>query len=327
MKPLHIAIVGATGLVGQTFLKVIEAYEIPVASLTLFASSRSLGQTKQFKGKSYPIQTIQEGSFKGIDVALFSAGKEVSKMYAHQAVREGAYVIDNSSAFRMDKDVPLVVPEVNMKDAYNHPLISNPNCSTIQCMYPLYVLQKEYGLDAVDYHTYQAVSGAGMKGVHDLYDDVVSHFPYDINKTVIPHIGNFLDDGYTDEEYKMIEETKKILHDDHIHVTATCVRVPVENGHAVSLSVTLKKDVDIKVLKETLKSNAFMTLLDDPLSNLYPTSIQANGKDHVFVGRIRKDVNHPKKILMFITADNIRKGAASNAVQIMRGLFDGTNTL
>ena len=327
MKPLHIAIVGATGLVGRKFLTVIDHYQIPISELSLFASEKSRGKMITFRDEKYFVKTIEDGSFKGVDVALFSAGSTVSKQYAPQAVREGALVIDNSSAWRMDSDVPLVVPEVNIKDAIGKRLIANPNCSTIQCMYPLHILQQHYGIVDIDYHTYQAVSGAGIKGIEDLKDDQVSYFPYDIKETVIPHIDDFLSDGYTKEEHKMMNETRKILNDPQLNVSATCVRVPVETGHAVSLKVTLKEDVDIKALRETLKKYEHLIVFDDPEKLRYPTTIQAKNRDVMFVGRIRKDLNDPKKVLMFITADNIRKGAATNAVQIMRCIVDESYTM
>ncbi len=322
MKPLHIAIVGATGLVGRMFLTVLDHYQIPVASLKLFASKKSLGHMIPFREKLIEVQVIEKGCFQGVDVTLFSAGNAISKAYAKQALEEGSYVIDNSSAYRMDHDVPLVVPEVNMSDVKDHKLIANPNCSTIQCMYPLHILNQAFGITDVDYHTYQAVSGAGQKGIHDLYDDEVSYFPYDINETVIPHIDDFLSDGYTKEEHKMMNETRKILHMPDLNVSATCVRVPVHVGHAVSLKVTLKRDVDINTIRQTLKKHEHLILLDDPETLRYPTMSHAKHRDVMFVGRLRKDLSDPNKLLLFITADNIRKGAATNAIQIMRSIFD-----
>lgn len=327
MKPLHIAIVGATGLVGKKFLTVLDHYKIPVASLRLFASINSRGKKIKFRDEDYYVKTIEPGAFKGVDVTFFSAGSDASKTYVNQALVEGDYVIDNSSYFRNHDDVPLIVPEVNFDDIKNHKLISNPNCSTIQCMYPLHILNQAFGITDVDYHTYQSVSGAGQKGIDDLHDSDLGFFPYNIQETVIPHIDDFLDDGYTKEEHKMMNETRKILHMPHVNVSATCVRVPIEIGHAVSLKVTLKEDIDLKTIRKTLKDAKHLILLDEPKKLRYPTTFHAKHRDEMFVGRIRKDLNDPKKILLFITADNLRKGAATNAIQILRRMFDESYTM
>jgi aspartate-semialdehyde dehydrogenase len=328
MKKIHIAIVGATGLVGQTFLKVLEEYDFQIASIKLFASPNSLGKSLQFKGQSYNIETVQPGCFRGIDYVLMSAGKKVSTDVAPQAVKEGAIVIDNSSAFRMHEEVPLVVPEVNLNDANQKRLIANPNCSTIQSVLPLKALQDAFGLESIDYHTYQAVSGSGIKGLNDLHrkESVPQFYPYDIQKTVIPHIDSFLSSGYTYEEQKMIDETKKILHDPQLRITATCVRVPVEFGHAVSMKVKLKQEASLETIQHTLKSFKSIIVVDDPSQLKYPVSTLAVGNDFVYVGRIRKDLHDPFSVLMFVVADNIRKGAASNAIQIMKGLMHHDDT-
>ena len=320
MKKYNIAILGATGLVGSTFLKVLEESDFLINELRLFASEKSKGKKVVFKTKEYTIQTVQEGAFKGIDYALFSAGANVSKQVAAQAIKEGAIVIDNSSAFRMDPKIPLVVPEVNLEDAFQEKLIANPNCSTIQSVIPLSILDKEYGVLEVEYNTYQAVSGSGYKGIKALKDG--SNYPYDIRKTCIPHIDVFNSDGYTKEEQKMIDETKKILHNQDLLVSATCVRVPVLNCHAVSMRVKLRKNPGVNEIKAIFANSDKVILLDNPEQMIYPTSIQANNTDLVYVGRIRQDKIDASSILLYCVADNIRKGAASNAIQIMKGLIN-----
>ena len=330
MKNYNIAIVGATGLVGSTFLKIIDEYNISFNNIKLFASLKSKGKKITFKNKEYSLNILEDGCFKNIDFVLFSAGGVVSKQYAKQAVSEGAIVIDNSSAFRMDENVPLVVPEVNMSDAYQKNLIANPNCSTIQCVVPLYVLDNNFGIESIEYNTYQAVSGAGIKGINDLVSSngkFEKHFPYDIKETCIPHIDMFMEDGYTKEEHKMMNETRKILHNDNILISATCVRVPVLNSHAVSIRVVLKNDFTVDAIRNIMKSTKGIVVLDEPENNIYPTSIQANGNDNIFVGRIRKDKVNKKAVLLYVVSDNIRKGAASNTVQIMKGIMDYENSI
>ncbi len=322
MKTYNIAIVGATGLVGSTFLKVLDEYQIPIGNLRLFASSRSLGRTILFQGKEYPIEVVQSGCFEGIDYALFSAGASVSKVVALQAVAEGAIVIDNSSAFRMDKNIPLVVPEVNLEDAIGQPLIANPNCSTIQSVIPLFALKQAFTINDIQYNTYQAVSGSGYKGLKDLSGETTGFYPYDIKETAIPQIDVFLPDGYTKEEHKMMDETQKILHDDSLRISATCVRVPVKYSHGVSIRVRLGQTVDLEQVRAVLAKQKGITLLDKPQESIYPTSIQATGNDRVYVGRIRKDLFDDSVLLMYVVSDNVRKGAAANAVQIMKGLMD-----
>jgi len=328
MKKVNIAIVGATGLVGQKFLEIIDEYKINVGELKLFASEKSRGKTILFQDKEYIVETIKNGSFSNIDYALFSAGGSVSIKYAKQANSEGATVIDNSSAWRMDKDIPLVVPEVNLSGAYGKKLIANPNCSTIQCVVPLKPLDEEYGIKSIEYNTYQAVSGSGQKGLNDLLDSNEKHyFPYDIKETCIPQIDVFLEDGYTKEEHKMIDETRKILHSDHVAVSATCVRVPVPNSHGVSIRVTLDKDYDLEDIRELFKKQKSIIVLDNPSKLEYPLSTVANGNDFIYVGRIRRDKINTNTLLFYTVSDNIRKGAASNAVQIMKGLIDHENTI
>ena len=321
-----IAIVGATGLVGSTFLKVIGEYKIKIDELRLFASSRSKGKTIEFQDKEYIVDDINEGSFIGIDYALFSAGGETSLRYAKQAVNEGAIVIDNSSAFRMDKDVPLVVPEINISDTYNASLIANPNCSTIQAVLPLKAISDKYNIESVTYTTYQAVSGSGLNGINDLLrtreGKDPEFYPYNITETCIPQIDVFLDDGYTKEEHKMMKETQKILHNDSLKISATCVRVPVLNSHAVSMRIELSKEPNIEEVKQLLSNYEGIIVTDKPKDSIYPVATQANGTDFVYVGRIRKDKINPKGLLLYTVSDNVRKGAASNAVQIMMKLIE-----
>ncbi len=326
MKSYNIAIVGATGLVGRKFLEVLEEYQIHVGNLRLFASKRSIGIQIKFKGKDYLVEEITEGSFKDMDFTLFSAGATISKAYARQAVKEGSIVIDNSSAYRMDELVPLVVPEVNLSDALGKTLIANPNCSTIQAVVPLKVLDDYFKIDSIEYNTYQAVSGAGQKGIHALNQDS-DFFPYKISETCIPQIDVFLEDGYTKEEHKMMDETRKILHNDDIKISATCVRVPVVNSHAVSIRVTLKQDFDVETVQSLFAKQAGLVVLDDPSKLIYPVSTKANGNDFIYVGRIRKDKINSKSLLLYVVADNIRKGAAANAIQIMKGIIEHENTI
>lgn len=320
---MNIAIVGATGLVGGTFLKVLEERDLGIDNLFLFASSRSAGKKINFRGKEYTVEELNENSFKGrgIDIALFSAGGGTSLKYAPIAAKEGILVIDNSSAWRMDEKVPLVVPEVNPEEAFKHNgIIANPNCSTIQCMAPLKVLNEKYGIKRVVYNTYQAVSGTGYKGVIDLEEGIKGNppktYPHPIFNNCLPHIDVFLEDGYTKEEKKMVDETRKILGLPNLPVTATCVRVPVKNSHSVSINVELEKDFDIEKVKEELAQGEGIILLDEVNNNIYPLAHEATGKDEVFVGRVRRDNSVQYGLNLWTVADNIRKGAATNAVQI-----------
>jgi len=319
---MRVAIVGATGLVGGTFLKVLEERDLGITDLLLFASSRSAGKKVNFRGKEYTVEELNEDSFKGrgIDIALFSAGGGTSLKYAPLAAQEGVLVIDNSSAWRMHEDVPLVVPEVNPEAALQHKgIIANPNCSTIQCMAPLKALEK-YGIKRVVYSTYQAVSGTGYKGVQDLEEGLKGNppktYPHQIVNNCLPHIDVFLEDGYTKEEKKMVDETRKILGLPNLPVTATCVRVPVMNSHSVSINVELENDFDIEEVKRELAQTNGVVLLDRVAENIYPLANDATGKDEVFVGRVRRDNSVKYGINLWTAADNIRKGAATNAVQI-----------
>jgi len=325
MKKYNVPVVGATGLVGRTFLKVLAEYDFPINNLVLYASARSAGKKVLFKDKEYTIVELTHDAFDDIDIALFSAGGGVSKEYAPIAAKKGAVVIDNSSAWRMDNDCALIVPEINIDDAYSKSnIIANPNCSTIQSVLPLKPLLDTFGLKRVVYTTYQSVSGSGQKGVNDLNrcknGEKPEFYPYDIANTCIPEIDEFLDDGYTKEEMKMVNETRKILHVDNLLISATCIRVPVEACHGVMIQVELEKEFTIEGVKEALSSYPGIILYDDVKNHIYPNSIVAKDKDEVYVGRIRRDLSCENGLLLYCVADNIRKGAAANAVQIAMAL-------
>ncbi|HRT69471.1 MAG TPA: aspartate-semialdehyde dehydrogenase [Bacilli bacterium] len=326
MKKYNVAIVGATGLVGGTFLKVLAEYQFPIKNLRLLASSKSAGTIINYCGKECVVEELTEKSFKGIDIALFSAGGEISKIYCPIAAQSGAIVIDNSSAWRNDPSIPLVVPEVNAKDIRNKGIISNPNCSTTQAIIPLKALDDRYGLKRVVFSTYQAVSGSGMKGVNDLERTLKGEknefYPYEIAKTCIPEIDSFLENGYTKEEMKMANETRKMLHKPELPISATCIRVPVPNSHGVSIMAELNQEFKIEDVKELFANYPGLKLVDKPLEHLYPTSTIANGNDFIYVGRIRRDLSSPNGILFYTVSDNIRKGAASNAVQIAKYIVE-----
>ena len=322
MKKVDLAVVGVTGMVGRTFLKVLEEKNLPINNFYVFASKRSAGSKITFNGKEYEVEELKEDSFdRGIDIALFSAGGETSRIYAPIAASKGCIVIDNSSQFRLDKEVPLVVPEVNPEDiAKNKGIIANPNCSTIQAVVALKPLNDKYKIKRIVYSTYQAVSGAGRAGVLDLQNGLKGEEPkmflHPIANNCIPHIDNFLDNGYTKEEMKMINETRKILHNDNLKITATTVRVPVENSHSESINVEFYEQFDINELIEELENMKGVVVLNDYTKNQYPLATISNGTDEVYIGRIRRDESLDNGINMFVVADNIRKGAASNAVQI-----------
>jgi len=325
------AIVGATGLVGSTFLKVLEEKKLNIDEYYLFASSKSKGKKITFMDKEYIVEELtEEVPTREFTYALFSAGSTISDKYAKKFTKYGTIVIDNSSRFRMDDDVPLVVPEVNIKEAYDKLLIANPNCSTIQAVVALKPLHTQYSIRRIIYSTYQAVSGAGVNGINDLIETSLGHeptkFPYKIYNNCIPHIDVFLDNGYTKEEEKMINETKKILNDYSIDITATCVRVPIFNSHAESINVEFKNEFDIDNLKQLLANSPGIALMDDIKNNIYPLNTFATNKDEVFVGRIRKDFSLKNSLNMWVVADNVRKGAASNAVQILEKLIEKNNT-
>ena len=319
---MKVAIIGATGLVGSTFLKVLEERDLGITDLYLFASARSAGKKINFRGQEYTVEELTESSFdRDIDIALFSAGGDISRKFAPIAASKGVLVIDNSSAWRMEEGVPLVVPEVNPERALeNRGIIANPNCSTIQCMAPLKALAEKYGLKRIIYSTYQAVSGTGQKGVEDLQNGLKGlepkAYPHQIVNNCLPHIDSFLENGYTKEEMKMVNETRKILELPNLPVTATCVRVPVINSHSVSITAELNRDFDIDELKQALADYEGVVLVDDPQKNIYPLAAEATGQDKVFVGRVRRDFSTDNSVNLWVVADNIRKGAATNAVQI-----------
>jgi len=324
MKKYKLALVGATGLVGITARKVLEEKNLPISEYEFFASSKSAGAKINFLGKEYIVKELNENSFdKGFDFAIFSAGGETSKKYSPIAASKGCIVIDNSSAFRMDNDVPLVVPEVNPKDIKkNHGIIANPNCSTIQAVVPLKPLDDKYKIKRIVYSTYQSVSGAGKKGVDDLENGTTKKFPYTIVNNCLPHIDVFEENGYTKEEMKMVNETRKILGRPDLKITATAVRVPVINSHSESINIEFEKDFKLEELKELLKNSPGIVLQDDPSKNIYPLATNASGTDDVYVGRIRRDESVDYGINLWVVSDNIRKGAASNAIQIVEKLIE-----
>lgn len=327
MKKYKIAIIGATGIVGRTVIQILDEKKLPIETYGLFASKKSAGTIFAIQGKEYVVEELTENSFnKGFDFAIFSAGGEISKKFAPIAAKKGCIVVDNSSYFRMHDDVPLVVPEVNLEDAFkHHGIIANPNCSTIQAMLPLKALEDKYHIKRIIYSTYQAVSGAGKDALCDLENTdnslPLKKFPYPIYNNCLPHIDIFMENGYSKEELKMINETKKILHRPNLKVTATTVRVPVINSHSESINVEFEKDFEIQDLINTLKNFPNIILQDDPSSNIYPMPILANGHDEVFVGRIRRDESVDSGVNLWVVADNIRKGAASNAIQIVEALI------
>lgn len=318
-KNCKVAIVGATGLVGRTILKVLEEKNFSNVEYTLFASKKSAGKKIQFLGQNYIVCELDENSFNnGFDFAIFSAGASTSLKYAPIAVSHGCIVIDNSSAFRMDENVPLVVPEVNPEKIFeNCGIISNPNCSTIQAMLPLKILDKNYTIKRVVYSTYQAVSGAGKKGLEDLENKESGKF----YNNCVPQIDSFLEDGYTKEEYKMINETRKILEKPELLVTATAVRVPVENCHSESINIELESEFDLYDVKMLLQNSEGIILTDDIENNIYPLARKVNGNNEVYVGRIRRDYSLRNGLNIWVVADNLRKGAATNAVQILEILL------
>ena len=319
----NVAVVGATGMVGRKMLQVLSERNLPIDNLYLFASSKSAGKQIEFMGKNYTVIELTEEAVRSrkVDIALFSAGAGTSKTYAPIFADCGAVVIDNSSQWRMDPSVPLVVPEVNPEDiAWNHGIIANPNCSTIQAVVALAPLHSRYHIKRIVYSTYQAVSGAGVQGYADLEDGIKGaapkKFPKPIFGNCLPHIDVFEEDGYTKEEHKMINETRKILGDDSLRITATTVRVPVYYGHSESINVEFEKPVTLEGVTETLREAAGVVVMDDVKNGVYPTPLDIADTDPVYVGRIRIDDSVDSGVNLWVVADNIRKGAATNAVQI-----------
>ena len=333
MNGYRVAIVGATGLVGQEFIKILEQRDFPASSLHLFASDRSAGKKMFANNQEIEVKETTPESFKEIDIALFSAGAEVSRYFSPIAAQSGAVVVDNSSTFRMDADVPLVVPEVNPEDIQQHKgIIANPNCSTIQMVVVLYPLHKVNPIKRVVVDTYQAVSGTGTAAVEELVTQTkqvldgqatIPHvYPHQIAFNVLPEIDVFLDNGYTKEEWKMMEETKKIMHADDIAISATCARVPVFTGHSEAIHVEFSEPMSPEAARLILTQAPGVKVLDDPTISLYPQPWSTAGTDEVFVGRIRQDVSHPNSLTMWVVADNLRKGAALNTVQIAEEMLN-----
>jgi aspartate-semialdehyde dehydrogenase len=327
VKGYNVAIVGATGLVGQEFIRILLQRSFPMASIRLLASDRSAGRKLSVNNQEIEVEETTHDSFQGVDIALFSAGAEISRHFSPIAVREGTVVVDNSSAFRMDKAVPLVVPEVNPEDIKKHKgIIANPNCSTIQMVVALYPLHRVNPIKRIIVDTYQAVSGTGSAAVEELRTQAkqvlegqttIPHvYPHQIAFNVLPEIDVFLDNGYSKEEWKMVEETRKIMHADDIVISATCVRVPVYVGHSEAIHLEFSQPMLVDEAQRILAQAPGVRLLDDTTISLYPQPWSAVGSDDVFVGRIRQDVSNPNGLVMWVVADNLRKGAALNTIQI-----------
>ena len=323
---MKLAIVGATGMVGRKMLKVIEEHNVKIDELFLCASSHSVGKVIEFKGEKIKLQSIEDVLNENVDYAIFSAGGTVSKEWTPKFAKKGTLVIDNSSAWRMNEEIKLVVPEIN-GDALTSEdkIIANPNCSTIQLVAVLFPLHKKYGLERVVVSTYQSVTGSGKKAVDQLMaerknEKAKMFYPHTIDLNCIPHGGNFLENGYTSEEMKLVEESRKILNLDALKITSTVVRVPVLGGHSESVNIEFKNEIDLKELKQILINTEGITVEDEPFENIYPMPINAEGMDDIFVGRIRKDFSKKNAVNLWIVSDNLRKGAATNAVQILEKL-------
>jgi len=326
-KQYNVAVMGATGAVGTCFLNILEERKFPIKELRLLASERSKSKKLKFNGKLYPVEVLKHDSFKGIDIVLASAGASRSLEFLPSAVKAGAVCVDNSSAFRMDKDVPLVVPEVNPgKIKENKGIIANPNCSTIQMVVALWPIHKAAKIKRIVVTTFQSVSGAGQSKILELQSQVkevaagkkptVKEFPYQIAFNLIPQIDVFLENGYTKEEMKMVNETRKIMGDESIQVNATCIRVPVLYAHSESVNIETERPISPEEVKKLLSEAPGVKVVDDPDKKVYPMPIDAEGKDATLVGRIRRDESVKNGISMWVVSDNIRKGAALNAVQI-----------
>lgn len=317
-----VAIIGATGMVGRIMIKVLEENNFPIKNFYPVASEKSIGEKIFFKKKKFNILSIKEVLNLNPDIALFSAGANISKEWAPKFAAIGTTVIDNSSAWRMDPTKKLIIPEVNGNIiSKDDKIISNPNCSTIQLVLALYPLHKKYNIQRIVISTYQSVSGSGKKAIDQLNSEILGikkekKYPYNIHKNVLPHCDDFELNGYTKEELKLIQETKKIIGDYNLKITATAVRVPVTGGHSESVNITFKNDFIIDEIKNILSNTSGIILYDNPKKNIYPMPIYAEGKNDVFVGRIRRDDSHKNSLNMWIVADNLRKGAATNAIQI-----------
>jgi len=333
MRKYNVAVIGATGAVGEEMRLVLEERKFPVEKLSLFASIRSAGKEYEFKGEKIVVQELKDNSFDGIDIALFSGGDEVSKHFAPLAVQQGTIVVDNGKYFRMDPNVPLIVPEVNPDDLEGHKgLIANPNCSTIQMVVALKPIYDEVGIERVVVATYQSVSGTGKEAIEELRNQAtaiasgeefeIKAYPYQIAYNALPHIGSFNENGYTTEEMKMLDETRKILGDKNIKVAATTVRVPVYRAHSEVVHIETKKKISVQRTREILSAFPGIKVIDNPEKLEYPLPLFAEGKDEVFVGRIRKDISTENGLVMWIVSDNLRKGAALNAVQIAEKIIE-----
>lgn len=330
---LSIAVLGATGLVGRTFLRILEERDFPVRELRALASPRSAGTTLPFKGEAIPVQAATADSFAGTDLTFISVNDEISREMAPIAARAGSICIDDSAAWRMEPDVPLVVPEVNPDDLREHDgIIAGPNCSTIQLVVALAPIHRINPITRIIVDSYQAVSGTGGAALQELAAQTRAHvvgaekqvavYPHQIALNVLPHIGSFKDNGYTSEEMKLAQETRKILHDPDIAVSATTVRVPVEVGHSEAVHIELTHPMSAQDARDVLSAAPGVTVIDDPSQARYPLPLDAAGRDEVFVGRIRNDLSHPNGLAMWIVSDNLRKGAALNAIQVAELLFD-----
>ena len=326
-KDYNVAVVGATGAVGEEMLRILEERRFPLRNLRVIASERSEGRALKFCGENLKVERLRGLSFRGVEIALFSAGAEISKEFSPQAVKKGSVVVDNSSAFRMESGVPLVVPEVNPDALKSHQgIIANPNCSTIQLVVAINPLHQITRIKRLVISTYQAVSGTGREAIEELKhqsqqwlkgEEIKKEvYPHQIAFNLLPHIGEFLTNGYTEEELKLVNETKKIMKDDHLSVTATCVRVPVFIGHSEAVTVEMEKELSVNQVKKILSRAPGVVLQDNSAHHLYPLPLEAAGKDEVFVGRIRKDESIKNGVNLWIVADNLRKGAALNTIQI-----------
>jgi aspartate-semialdehyde dehydrogenase len=327
-----VAVLGATGLVGRTFLQIVEERSFPIGDLRLLASGRSEGKTLRFAGEDVPVHAATEDSFAGIDLALIAVDDNVSREMAPVAARAGAVVIDKSAAWRMEPDVPLVVPEVNPEDALTHDgIIAGPNCSTIQLVVALAPIHRVNPITRIIVDSYQAVSGAGGPAVDELVAQTHAYakgdaietrvLPHQIAMNVLPHIGSFSDNGYCSEENKLVNETRKILHEPDIAISATTVRVPVENAHSEAVHIELTRPMSATDVRDLLRESPGICVVDEPRQAEYPLPLNASGRDEVFVGRIRNDISHPSGIALWVVSDNLRKGAALNAVQVAEYLM------
>ncbi|HEX2395074.1 MAG TPA: aspartate-semialdehyde dehydrogenase [Bacteroidales bacterium] len=325
---MKVAVVGATGLVGTQMIRVLQDRCFPVTEFYPVASEKSVGKEVTFKGKEYKVIGMQEAIDKKPDLAIFSAGGSTSKEWAPKFAAVGTTVVDNSSAWRMEPSIKLVVPEVNAHVlSKDDKIIANPNCSTIQMVVALSGLHKKYKVKRIVVSTYQSVTGTGKKAVDQLMNERMGRngemaYPHKIDMNILPHIDVFLDNDYTKEEMKMVNETKKIMEDDSIRVTATTVRVPVVGGHSEAVNVEFEKDFDVAEIRKILSDTPGVVVMDDPKHNVYPMPIISHNRDEVFVGRIRRDESQPKTLNMWVVSDNLRKGAATNAIQIAEYLFE-----